>query len=201
MIYKSIHKTIKNVSNFLNGGTTMKTRQECMKTFGSDYFIQKNINDGNLFKICKGIYANKPDVPEEAVYLYKYPNAILTMNSAFYIHGLTDVIPDLCCLATKRTSTRMREENIKQYFIPDDSFGVGAEIIKYKGYDIRIYNKERMLIELIRYKTKLPFDYYKEIILNYRKILPELDIQKIQDYVFMCPKSNKVLEILQAEVF
>ena len=24
----------------------------------------------------------------------------------------------------------------------------------YKGYDIRIYNKERMLIELVRYKSK-----------------------------------------------
>lgn len=52
----------------------------------------------------------------------------------------------------------------------------GIEIADYKGYDIRIYNKERMLIELVRYKSKLPFDYYKEIILNYRKLLPRLDI-------------------------
>ena len=52
-----------------------------------------------------------------------------------------------------------------------------------------------MLIELVRYKSKLPFDYYKEIILNYRKLLPRLDIQKIQDYALMAPKSNKVLEI------
>lgn len=57
-----------------------------------------------------------------------------------------------------------------------------------------------MLIELVRYKSKLPFDYYKEIILNYRKLLPRLDIQKIQDYALMAPKSNKVLEILQMEV-
>ena len=43
-------------------------------------------------------------------------------------------------------------------------------------------------------------DYYKEIILNYRKLLPRLDIQKIQDYALIAPKSNKVLEILQMEV-
>ena len=55
-------------------------------------------------------------------------------------------------------------------------------------------------IELVRYKSKLPFDYYKEIILNYRKLLPRLDMQKIQDYALMAPKSNKVLEILQMEV-
>ena len=58
-----------------------------------------------------------------------------------------------------------------------------------------------MLIELVRYKSKIPFDYYKEIILNYRKLLPQLDVQKIQDYALAAPKSNKVLETLQAEVF
>lgn len=39
-----------------------------------------------------------------------------------------------------------------------------------------------MLIELIRNKNNLPFDYYKEILLNYRKIISELDIQTIQEY-------------------
>lgn len=82
----------------------------------------------------------------------------------------------------------------------DEFFDEGIETADYKGYDIRIYNKESMLIELVRYKRKLPFDYYKEIILNYRKLLPRLDIQKIQDYALQSPKSNKVLEILLLEV-
>ena len=58
-----------------------------------------------------------------------------------------------------------------------------------------------MLIELVRYKSKLPFDYYKEVLLNYRKILPQLNIQKIQDIALEAPKSNKILEILRLEVF
>ena len=70
----------------------------------------------------------------------------------------------------------------------------------YKGYPIKIYSKERMLVELLRYKTKLPFDYYKEVLLNYRKILPQLDIQAIQDYAMEAPKSNKIMETLQMEV-
>ncbi len=36
---------------------------------------------------------------------------------------------------------------------------------------INIYDKERMLIELIRNKNQMAFDYYKEIISNYRKKL------------------------------
>ena len=57
-----------------------------------------------------------------------------------------------------------------------------------------------MLIELVRYKSKLPFDYYKEIVLNYRKLLPQLNIQKVQDYALIAPKSNKVMDTLQMEV-
>ena len=65
---------------------------------------------------------------------------------------------------------------------------------------INIYDRERLLIELIRKKKQIPFDYYKEVLLNYRKILPQLDIQAIQDYAMEAPKSNKIMETLQMEV-
>lgn len=108
-------------------------------------------------------------------------------------------MPDECELATTRDAAKIKDKRVKQYFVSDSFFAEGIEIADYKGYDTRNYNKERMLIELVRYKSKLPFDYYKEIILNYRKLLPQLDIQMIQDYALIAPKSNKVIEILQME--
>ena len=179
----------------------MKTRAECLKEYGSDYYIEKKIEEGKLFKVGKGVYSEEKHVPEIAVFSYKYPKAVLTMKSAFYFYGLTDVIPDECDLATKRDAAKIKDKRVKQYFIQNDFFDEGIETAKYKGYDIQIYSKERMLIELVRYKSKLPFDYYKEIILNYRKTLPQLSIQKIQDYALMAPKSDKVLDTLQMEVF
>lgn len=179
----------------------MKSRIECLEKYGSDYFIEKEIEEGKLFKVDKGVYSENKNVPEMAVLTYKYPNSVVTMKSAFYFHGLTDVIPEECDLATKRDAAKIKDERVKQYFVSDEFFDEGIESVDYKGYDIRIYNKERMLIELVRYKTKLPFDYYKELILNYRKLLPGLDVQKIQDYALRAPKSNKVLDILQTEVF
>ncbi len=139
-------------------------------------------------------------MPEIAVFSYKYPNAVLTMNSAFFFYGLTDVIPDECDLATRRDAAKITDKRVRQFFVPDDFFDEGRERTEYKGYEVQIYSKERMLIELVRYKSKIPFDYYKEIILNYRKLLPQLNIQKIQDYALASPKSNKVLETLQLEV-
>lgn len=117
------------------------------------------------------------------------------------MHGLTDVIPEEYDLATDRNAAKIHDKRVKQYFYPSNFFNQGIEKTDYRGFPIRIYGKERMLIELLRYKSKLPFDYYKEILLNYRKILPQLDIQAIQDYVCDSPKSGKIIEMLQMEVF
>lgn len=178
----------------------MMTRKECLRDYGSDYFIQKKVDSGELFRIDKGIYSRKEHVPEIALLTYKYPNAVITMRSAFYMYGLTDVIPDEYDMATTRDAAKIPDKRVKQYFVSDDFFSEGITQIDYKGYSISIYSRERMLIELLRYKSKLPFDYYKEIIQNYRRLLPRLNVQTIQDYALVAPKSNKVLDILQLEV-
>lgn len=179
----------------------MMSREKCIEKFGSDYMIQKEIKDGKLFQVGKAIYSEDENVPYIAVLAFKHPNAIVTMHSAFYLHGLTDVIPDEYDLATDRDASKIRDKNVKQYFLPGDFLMQGVEEIDYKGHRISVYSKERMLIELVRYKSKLPFDYYKEVLLNYRKILPTLNIQLIQDYGLESPKSSKVMETLQMEVF
>ena len=179
----------------------MKSRSECLKELGSDYMIQKKISSGELFKVGKAVYSEDKYVPEIAVLSFLYPNAVITMRNAFYIYGLTDVIPDDYDLATDRNAAKIKNEHVKQYFYPVNFFNQGIVQIEYKGYPVRIYSKERMLVELLRYKNKLPYDYYKEVLGNYRKILHELDTQLIQDYVPQMPKSKMIFRALQLEVF
>ena len=101
---------------------------------------------------------------------------------------------------TDRNASKIPGDHIKQYFAPSSFFEQGAETVDYKGYSIRMYSKERMLIELLRYKNKLPFDYYKEVLRGFRQILPQLDMQAIQDYAYEAPRSGKIMETLQTEV-
>ncbi|NLI72511.1 MAG: hypothetical protein GX361_07240 [Bacteroidales bacterium] len=178
----------------------MLTREQCLQKYGSDYFIQQKVEAGELFRLEKGIYSLKEHVPEIALLSFKYPQATITMNSAFYVYGITDVIPDVYDLATTRDAAKIPDKRVKQYFVEDSFFEIGIEQMDYKGYSIRIYSRERMLIELLRYKSKLSYDYYKELILSYRRILLSLNIQKIQDIALAAPKSNKILETLQSEV-
>ena len=179
----------------------MQTRAECIKTYGSDYYIKQNIEAGDLYRLEKGIYSSQKDVPELAMLSFKYPNAIITMEMAYYLYELTDVVPDKYTYATDRDAAKIKDLRIKQYFQPSEFFEDGISSINYYGYDLKIYSRERMLIELIRHKTKLPFDYYKELILSYRKILPSLNIQTVQDLAIVAPKSSYILKTLQLEVF
>lgn len=179
----------------------LKTRKECLEQYGSDYYIRQSISSGKLHRIEKGIFAEEAHVPELALISWKYPHAVVTMISAFYHYGLTDMIPDLYDLATDRDASKIPDPRVHQYFMPKDSFMIGVTHANDLGYTFQIYDRERMLIELIRYKKKLPFDLYKEILLNYRKIIPQLNIQKIQDYAMIAPKSNMILNTLQLEVF
>ena len=57
-----------------------------------------------------------------------------------------------------------------------------------------------MLIELMRFKSKIPMDYYKEIIGNYRKIAFELDFGIIEDYAAMFKNSDNLMHMIQMEV-
>ena len=178
----------------------MERRAACLEHCGSDYGLRQQVKAGRLYRVERGIYAEEPSVPELAVLAAKYPKAILTMGTAFYLHGLTDTLPCAYDLATDRDAAKISDRRVKQYFYPSDFFEAGAEMADYKGYPIRIFGLERMLIELIRYKTKLPFDFYKEIILRYRKRLPQLDLQLVQDLALAAPKRGKILETLQLEV-
>lgn len=58
------------------------------------------------------------------------------MKSAFFFHGLTDMIPDECDLATTRDAAKIKD---KKYYVPDDFFKEGIETADYKGYSIRIH--------------------------------------------------------------
>lgn len=56
-------------------------------------------------------------------------------------------------------------------------------------------------MDLIRFKKNFSFDYYKEIINRYRNITYELDIQEVQEYAYVLPKTNLILDALESEVF
>lgn len=174
--------------------------KEVKERYGNLYQINKALQLGTLYKVADGIYSDTAHISELEIVMFRYSKAVFSLNSAFYYHGLTDVIPEKYHLASLRDTRKFSDPKIKQIFYPADKYDIGITVIEYQGVPIRIFDKERMLIELIRNAKKLPFDYYKEIIENYRRAVYDLDIQKLQEYIAVFPKGDAIMQSIELEV-
>lgn len=174
--------------------------KDCETKFGNHYQVKKAVLDGALHKVETGVYSDKANVSELEVIAFKYPRSVFTLDSAFYYHGLTDVIPEKYYLATSKDAPKIRDPRVKQMFHRENKFAVGISVMERQGATIRIYDRERMLIELIRSAKSLPFDYYKEIIESYRRSVYTLDMEKLQEYLTAFSKGESILEAIELEV-
>lgn len=175
--------------------------KEMIEIYGNDYNLKKALSRNEIFKLDKGIYSSKKIVSPLVIYSKKYPNSVITMDSAYYYYNLTDVIPSKVYLATDRNTDKINNEKIVQTFMSKDILYQGKVNVQTDDGVINIYDRERLLIELIRKKKQIPFDYYKEIISNYRAIVDELDMYKIEEYLTLFKNDMNLSNILQMEVF
>lgn len=173
---------------------------EAVTQYGSLYKVKQAVQKGELFKLSPGLYSIKSSVSEMDLLMARYKGAIFTMDSAFYFWGLTNDIPDLMHVATGRRMTRISMDGVKQYFESDKYYGLGKTEIVYNGSSIRCYDRERMMLELVRYRNKLPFDYYKEIVESYRGLKYDLDFSKVDDYIEAMQSRTDFYEVIQREI-
>ena len=103
-------------------------------------------------------------------------------------------------MTTKREASRIKNSIIEQNFAKDGIYEFGIRNIKYQNTVIQIYSKERLLVDLIRFRSKYSLDYYKEIISGYRNIIEELDFFEIEDYAMMFKNGDSMLNAIQMEV-
>lgn len=174
--------------------------KELKEILKSDYQIQKAVKEKSYYKVDDGLYSDKSNVNYIEIIAKKFPNFVIYGDSAYYYHNLTDFIPNKIVLATTKND-RIRSKFVKQVRLTDELFNIGITKIEINGIYMKIYDKERMLIELARGKNTMGYDMYKEIITNYRKISDSLDIEKIEKYLIYFPYKDRLFEIIQDEVF
>lgn len=176
------------------------TYDSAVARFGNSYHINKEIKAGRLFRIARGFYSTNKHEDPYAVCALRYPNAVVTADSAFYLQGLTDVVPDRIHLATARNTTRITDPKVVQHFAEPRLLNAGKEMMCRSDVSFPVYSKERLLIEVMRSSASMPFDYYSELIGSFRKIIDDLDIRAIEEYMALFERNGFMGAILQREV-
>jgi len=176
------------------------TYKEALEKYGSRSAVLTQVNEGELYNVARNLYSDNPHIDSLTSAMKLYPEAIVTGLTAFYIYGLTDKVPTKINLATRRNATRISNPEVKQHFVDNSRFDVGATTTDYDGTRVRIYDMEMMLFYLVQHDDKLPFDLYKEVMKSYRKSADKLNYSKLQNYSGTLPWGRKHLERIIKEI-
>lgn len=179
------------------------TYQEALDNYGSRYYVRRAVANGELYPISRNLYTtDRNETADTLSAVCKlHSDAVITGVTALYLHGLIDTPSSGIELATKRGGTKISDSRITQRFVPEKILFLGRSSIEHDGETVAIYDLERMLLELIRMRNKMPYDMYREAIQSFRRRADELDIYKLRDYAESMPHGAAHLEMVMKEVF
>lgn len=171
-----------------------------IKRYKSDYQIKKALKLKKIKKVKPGLYSDGDvlfDLPE---LFLKRDDTVLTLQSAFQLHGVTDYIPEYTYVATPRSSYPINSPEVKQIFMSNDYHLIGVESKTIDEVQIRLYDLERSLIELIRYEKKLSFEEYHHVLKKFREKNNGIDFNKLMAYAKHFRSYKKIARVVQNSI-
>ena len=176
------------------------TWSEIVKLEGSSSLAYEKVKERKYKRVSHGVYVDNGELVSELEQLFvRYPRATLTMQSAFDYYELSDYVPEKYYLATPYNSHTISNPKVYQTYMDEDIIQVGRVKVKTNYGFIYIFDKERMLIELFRLKSKLPHAYFLEVVASYRvlKAMEVISIRKVSEYCQRLKNGAKILKEIQ----
>ena len=148
---------------------------------------QKLMEDGHIEKVRRGYYQwnSSEDFSEVSTVTRLFPDAILCMDTALRYYGYSDRTPGDWHLAVSKDSGKSRFNIdypfVKPYYIEPTVLELGLTKGTMDGHEIRIYDKDRVICDCLRYRNKMDKEIFNKAIQNYIAD-PEKSIPKLLEY-------------------
>ena len=148
---------------------------------------EKLIADGYVEKIRRGYYQwiNPDDFSEVGTVIRLFPDAILCMDTALRYYGYSDRTPGDWHLAVSKDSGKSRFKIdypfVKPNYVEPAVLELGLITGTMDGHTIRIYDKERLICDCLRYRNKMDKEIFNKAIQKYIAD-PEKSIPKLMEY-------------------
>ena len=148
---------------------------------------EKLIADGYVEKIRRGYYQwiNPDDFSEVRTVIRLFPDAILCMDTALRYYGYSDRTPSNWHLAVSKDSGKSRFKIdypfVKPYYVEPAVLELGLITGTMDGHAIRIYDKERLICDCLRYRNKMDKEVFNKAIRKYITD-PKKSIPKLMEY-------------------
>ena len=148
---------------------------------------EKLIAEGLIEKIRRGYYQwiDPDDFSEIGTIIRLFPDAILCMDTALRYYGYSDRTPGNWHLAVSKDSGKARFKIdypfVKPYYAEPAVLELGLTTGTMDGHNIRIYDKDRLICDCLRYRNKMDKEIFNKAIQKYIAD-PEKSIPKLMEY-------------------
>lgn len=148
---------------------------------------EKLIAEGYVEKVRRGYYQwiNPDDFSEAGTVTQLFPDAILCMDTALRYYGYSDRTPADWHLAVSKDSGKSRFNIdypfVKPYYVEPKVLELGLTNGNMDGHEVRIYDKDRVICDCLRYRNKMDKEIFNKAIQNYIAD-PEKSIPKLLEY-------------------
>ncbi|MDA3932615.1 MAG: hypothetical protein PF513_07770 [Tenericutes bacterium] len=176
------------------------TYKEMIKRYTNDYQIKKALNRNEIRKVKPGLYSDGETLFDAPEIFLKRDDTVLTLQSAFQIHGVTDYIPEYIYVATPRNAYPIDNLEVKQTFMSNKYHRLGVQSKMVDNIKVNVYDLERSLIELIRYEKKMPFEEYHHVLRKFREKRDNIDFNKLMSYAKHFRSYKKITTVVQNSI-
>lgn len=152
--------------------------------------LQKLIHQGYVEKVRYGYYqwVDHDDFSEVGTVTRLFPDAILCMDTALWYYGYSDRTPADWHLAVSKDSGKSRFKIdypfVKPYYVEPSLLELGLTVGEVDGHEVRIYNKDRLICDCLRYRNKMDKEIFNKAIQSYIAD-PGKSIPKLLEYAEM----------------
>ena len=188
--------SIKKIKNEFNKrGGIMKTSE--LNALGINYRqIQRLLDEQIVEKIKHGYYILYNSFPREEVIIARmFPDAVIYLESALFYYEYTDRVPNSWQITVNKHSYPKQYNisymKIKPYFIKEDYRKIGINNILIDNVEVKIYDKNKTICDVLRYENKVDNELFTSAIKNYIKD-NEKDIRTLMEYGDILNVSNKI---------
>ena len=139
---------------------------------------------GLVEKVAPGIYIDINKI-EDNYYVFNLsmPNTIYSHMTALYFHGLSIKAPnEKYDITVRKTYNSKHLKNHEVFYVSDDIYELGLTEVKTPmGNNVRVYDVERCICDIIRSKNRMDSEHIKYSIKEYIK-RKDKDLVKLSNY-------------------
>lgn len=149
--------------------------------------LQRLIDEGHVEKVRYGYYQwiDEEDFSEAGTVIRLFPDAILCMDTALRYYKYSDRTPAQWHLTVSKDSGKSRFNIdypfIKPYYVEPKILEIGLSNGNMDGHEVRIYDKDRVICDCLRYRNKMDKETFNRAIQSYIAD-PEKSIPKLLEY-------------------